>query len=425
MALVLAFITGVVSILFAASLMDHYLVKRRQYHLLWAIAFAVSFLGMLFWVLREGLGQSEFLYSLFTTAGVLIPAYFGSGMISMMFPQLLEGTIGGTEGGIKKADAFLGAIVGISVIFLILAMVAPIKTPTGCLFEGLDCLLPSHTLTTDEFLPSWLRIIGTIIAVYGGLAVLAGAVWAVVQLVRQEKEASGEASSPTMTDEGIPTEPNVLVGGLNNTVLGFKLLWQNKDFWNRDLPAQRSYSNLIVLVGMVLGALGATMNSVEGSSTHVLLFLLAGIAVYVGFLANKEVMETTPASQLRESFVAAKSLRGAPAATLAPEAGYVAAEAPVAEAPPETEPFEAAAPEEVPTAEEPEAAPREVETPEAQDPEEAPQQEPTGEEERPSAIVEPLPEPEEEGASPETEADEQAQDTEEPASDTEEETRPS
>ena len=101
MALVLAFITGILSILFAASLMDSYLVKRRQYHLIWAIAFALSFLGMLLWVLREGLGQSELLYRLFTTAGVLIPAYFGSGMISLMFPQLIEGTktltIGGTE----------------------------------------------------------------------------------------------------------------------------------------------------------------------------------------------------------------------------------------------------------------------------------------------------------------------------------------
>ena len=59
MALVLAFITGILSILFAASLMDHYLVKRRQYHLIWAIGFVLAFLGSLFWVLREGLGQSE------------------------------------------------------------------------------------------------------------------------------------------------------------------------------------------------------------------------------------------------------------------------------------------------------------------------------------------------------------------------------
>ena len=35
MAIVLAFITGVLSIIFAASMMDHYLVKRRQYHLIW------------------------------------------------------------------------------------------------------------------------------------------------------------------------------------------------------------------------------------------------------------------------------------------------------------------------------------------------------------------------------------------------------
>jgi len=397
MALVLAFITGIVSILFAASLMDHYLVKRRQYHLIWSIGFGLFFMGMLFWVLREGLGQSELLYRLwYVTGGVLVPAYFGSGMISMMYPQLLEGTIGGSEGGIKKADAFLGAIVGISVIFLILALVASIKTPTGCLFDGLDCLLPSHTLTKGEFFPSWLRVIGTIIAAYGGLAVLAGAVSAVVQLGRQGKEAGGGFASETLNDEGIPTNPNALV-----------LLWRYKNFWNRDLPAQRSYSNIIVLVGMVLGALAATMNSMEGSSTHVVLFLLAGIVVYGGFLANKEVMETTPVGQLRESLDAAKSLRGTASATLAPETDYRTAGAPVVLATPETEPAEAAAPEEVPTAEEPEAAPPEVETPEAVEPEE-----------RPSAVVETPPEPEEEGARPEAEAEEQAPDTEE-------ETRPS
>ena len=405
MAIALAFITGVLSIIFAASMMDHYLVKRRQYHLIWAIGFGLLFLGMLFWVLREGLGQSELLYSLwFVTGGVLVPAYFGSGMISMMFPQLIQGTktltIGGTERVIKKGDAFLGTLVGVSVIFLILALVAPIRTPSECLFQGLDCLLHSHTLTNGEFFPAWLRVIGTIIAIYGGLALLAGAVWAVVQLVRQEKEAGGDAVSETVTDEGMPAESNIL----SNTVLGFKLLWRKKDFWKRDLQAQRSYSNIIVLGGAVLAALSLTMNSVEGSSTHVLLFLLAGIAVYGGFLANKEIMETNPRDQLRESLDAAGIMRGAPGATLAPEVEAVTAEAPVAEAPPEPEATEAAAPEEAPAAEEPEAeepeeaAPEEP-TPEAVDTFEAIEERTSrwrgAQEEQPSATVEPAPEPEE------------------------------
>ena len=316
-------------------------------------------------------------------------------------------------------------------IFLILALVVSIRTPTGCPFVGLDCLGPSQTLTKTEFFPAWFRVIGTIISAYGGLAVLAGAVWAVAQLVRQEKEAGGEAAarpSETLTDDGIPATPNALVRGWSNTSLGFKLLWQNKDFWKRDLPAQRSYSNIIVLVGMVLGALGATMNSLEGSSTHVVLFLLAGIAVYAGFLANKEIMETSPRSQLRESFAAAKSLRGASEATLAPEAAAVTAAAPVTEAPlPESPVPEAAAPEEPPTAEA-DAASLEAETTEAEEPEEVPSEDllaEVEEEDRPSAIAEPTAEPpEEEPASPEAEAEEQAPDTEEPASDTEEETRP-
>ena len=272
---------------------------------------------MLFWVLREGLGQSELLYSLwFVTGGVLVPAYFGSGMISMMFPQLIQGTktltIGGTERVIKKADAFLGTLVGVSVIFLILALVASIQTPSECVFQGLDCLLHSHTLTNGEFFPAWLRAIGTIIAICGGLALLAGAVSAVVQLVRQEKEAGGDAASETATDEGMPAESNIL----SNTVLGFKLLWRKRSLFQKSLQAQRSYSNIIVLGGAVLAALSLTMNSVEGSSTHVLLFLLAGIAVYGGFLANKEIMETNPRDQLRESLDAAGIMRGAPSRLL-------------------------------------------------------------------------------------------------------------
>ena len=423
MALVLAFITGILGIIFAASLMDHYLVKRRQYHLLWAIGFGLFFLGMLFWVLREGLGQSELLYSLwFVTGGVLVPAYFGSGMISLMFPQLTEGTIGGVEGGLKKADAFLGTIVGISVIFLILALVAPISAPSGVCpapgIEGLDCLLPSQTLTKAEFFPIWLRAMGIIIVIYGGLALLAGAIWGVVQLVRQENEAGGGAASGTTTDEGMPAEPNIL----RNTVLGFKLLWRNKDFWKRDLQAQRSYSNLIVLGGAVLAALSLTMNSVEGSSTHVLLFLLAGIAIYGGFLANKEVMETSPSDQLRESLDAAKSMRGAPSATLAPEAAPVTTETPLAQAPPEPEATEAVAPDAAPTAEA-DAAP-----PEAAEPEQAASEEPIAEvqdEERPSAVVEEAPEPTDEEAPSDVEESDQEPGTEEPSSDTEEESRPS
>ena len=90
-------------------------------------------------------------------------------------------------------------------------------------------------------------------------------------------------------------------------MLGFRLLWQNRDFWRRELPVQRAASNIIITIGLFIGSLGATLTTFDTPAPHLGLFLVAVLVIYAGFLASKEVFETYPHLQLRESLRALRA----------------------------------------------------------------------------------------------------------------------
>ena len=234
MSLALAYVTGILSLLFAASLLDQYLTRRQPYHILWAAALVLFSTAMLLWFLRETFGLNQWVFRLwYLTGAMLVPAYLGTGFLYLMAPR-------------HVVKPILGALLVLTFATLILVLTADFRTPEGCLagLKGLECLLPPHSLTQKGFSPPWIRILGVILNLYGGLAVLAGVVWSIRPLMRAEA-SPGEAG----TVEATGSMTAALVRGYRNTVLVGNLLWQNRHFWRKDIHVQRAASNIIVTLG--------------------------------------------------------------------------------------------------------------------------------------------------------------------------------
>ena len=307
MALGLTYVTGVLSLLFAGALLDQYLTRRQPHHLLWFVAFAIFTMAIGVWFIRETFGLNQWLFRLwYLGAAMLAPAYLGTGMLYLMASR-------------RVANAFMGylAVVTIAVVAMVLS--ADLRTPNACLVGGLEvlsrleCIDPSDTLTKMGFFPPWIRVLAGILALYGGLAVVAATGWSIGLLVRNERLRTGEGAAQPV--EGEETTARTILrktgetfkGSYRNSLLGVRLLWQSRDFWRRDIPVQRAFSNLIITLGVMLTGLGLTLNSVDSSAGHMGFFLVSVIIISTGFLLSTEAFETRPHESVRDSIQTIRS----------------------------------------------------------------------------------------------------------------------
>ena len=287
MALFLAYLCGLLGLLFGASLLEQYLARRQTSHLLWGIAFLLFSAAMGIWFLRETFGLGELIYRLWYLAGVaLAPVYLGTGVVYLMVPQ-------------QARKAIVGSLLGVTLLAVIIVFVAGLTTPDGCLagLSELDCLHPDDSLASDNYLPSWTTVIVGLLNLYALLAILAGVFWALGSLGdgerrRREQAGSGAAADPAQAS---------MAANLQNIRLGASMLWQNKDFWRRDQAVQRAASYLTITVGIIIAALGYYLG-LSSSLLTLLLLLLAVLIIYGGFFADRETLPVNPKDQLRTSF---------------------------------------------------------------------------------------------------------------------------
>ena len=297
MALALSYITGILSLLFAASFLNQYLARREPQHLLWFGAFALFTMAMGMWFLRETFGLNQWILRLwFFSGAILVPAFLGTGILYLVAPRRV------------MTPVAIGLVV-VAVVALIMALATNIKTPSDCLagLKGIERLSPSHTLTQSDFFPAWLRIIGALLNLVGGVAVLAGAGWAIAALVRREP---GRVPAQASQAEAVGAWNKVkgrFQNGYRDTILGAKLLWRSRVFWRGDLEVQRAFSTLIIVLGLAVAGIGLTMNSVEGSSSHLGLFLIGALITFGGFLASREIFQTLPHNELVQSIQTIKA----------------------------------------------------------------------------------------------------------------------
>ena len=301
MSVALAFIGGILGFIFAASLLDQYLARRRTYHLLWSVALFLFSVSMLMWFLRETFGMNQWVFRLWYISGAtLTPAYLGAGAVYMLAPR-------------NVANAVMGYVLVYTVALLVMVLSAGFRTPEDCLsgLEKLECLVPSATMTKAGVLPSWVHLPAAILNYFGGVAVLAAAVWSVIPLVKAEKaRVGGEPAQPPLEAASrgswwnrTRSEAKV---AYRNTVLTGTVLWQNRDFWRRGPEVRQAASYIIITLGLVFGGLGLTLNSIDKSAPHLGLFLVGLLVIYGGFLTNREVL-TAPHRDLIDSVRTLKS----------------------------------------------------------------------------------------------------------------------
>ena len=318
MPIALAYITGVLALLFGASLVEQYLSRRQPYHLFWAVGFLLFSAAMGLWFLRETFGLNEWLFRIwYITGPTLAAAYLGTGMIFMMASR-------------KVAVAFLGYLAIVTLAAFIMILAADFRSPGDCIagltaaqagVGGLDCMQPGDTLTRMAFFPSEVRILTGILNLYGGLAILAGAIWSLSNLGRRDADSRGSTAASLPQGDSASNVMGRMMGAMNQTMkgtgLGMKVLLQNKDFWRRDESVQLSASTIIMTMGIAIAGLALTMNSVGGSSTHLALFLTAILMVYGGILASKENFDTLPHTALMETIRLVRGAGGASAVAVA------------------------------------------------------------------------------------------------------------
>lgn len=116
------------------------------------------------WFLRETFGLNQWIFRLwYLSGGMLAAAYMGTGMVYMIAPR-------------HVAHAFLGYLLVMTVAAVVLVLTAHIRTPGECIegLKGLECLLPSESLTKIGVFPPWIRVFGAVLNAYGGLAIVGG-----------------------------------------------------------------------------------------------------------------------------------------------------------------------------------------------------------------------------------------------------------
>jgi hypothetical protein len=88
MNIVLPLVSSIVSLIFAVTVLDQFLARRKPYQLIWAIGLFMFFIatGSVFWI--EAWGINETAYRLWYLFGaVLVAAYLGMGTLYLLAPR--------------------------------------------------------------------------------------------------------------------------------------------------------------------------------------------------------------------------------------------------------------------------------------------------------------------------------------------------
>ena len=246
------------------------------------MTFVLVAVSMLLWFLRETFGLSESIFRVwYITGAMLVPAFLGTGMLYLLCPQ-------------RVAHAAMGFLLVAIVAVVVLVLTASIRTPEGCAagLTKLDCLEPSDTMTMFGFMPDSIRVLRAVLNLYGGVIILGAVLSGIASMVRADSGRSGWSATLAGQD-GLHLRigrmiKEVSTGISRDIIVAGRVLWESKDFWRRDVTEQRVASDLIITLGLALGGVGLTLNSMEGSGAHLGFFLATVLAIYRGLLASRE-----------------------------------------------------------------------------------------------------------------------------------------
>jgi glucan phosphoethanolaminetransferase (alkaline phosphatase superfamily) len=219
MSIVLPLAATIVSLIFAATVLDQYFARRKAFQFVWAIGlfmFALSS-GSAFWI--EAWGLNETAYQLWYLFGaVLVAAYLGMGTLYLL---------------VWRSIAHI-----IMAILLVASFYAAFQVFTATILD-LGALLG----LSGEAMPGDVRLLTPFFNIFGTIALVGGAAYSA---------------------------------------------WV---FWRRRAMPHRVVSNILILVGAMLPAMGGTLSrfDVSSAAAHGLLILLGVTIIFIGFLRGREV----------------------------------------------------------------------------------------------------------------------------------------
>ncbi len=152
MGIVLPLASGIVSLIFALTVLDQFFARRKPYQLIWAMGLLMYFIGTgaEFWV--EAWGLNEAIYRLWYLFGaIFVAAYLGMGTLYLLTPR-------------RVAHIIMG-------ILLAASLYAAFRVFT----LGLD-MSTIHYLSSRP-MPDDVRLMARVFSYFGAIALVGGAIY--------------------------------------------------------------------------------------------------------------------------------------------------------------------------------------------------------------------------------------------------------
>jgi len=222
-------LTTIISLLFALTVLDQYLERKRPYQGIWATGLFLYAAGSLLPALW-GMGiYSEVIFRLWYWIGaMLVAAYLGMGSLYLHLRP-------------KTGHAVLIVLLAFTVIGGFLALTLPLRGDVA-LLEGqtLATLVPD-TEPPVRYYPAYVSILTALLNIFGSVVMLGSAVYGAWGFVRGKT------------------------------------------------PGFRALSNVLIAAGAFVSAAGGTLERFNLPEPHTMALLLGVLLIYMGFVRSQQV----------------------------------------------------------------------------------------------------------------------------------------
>lgn len=220
--------TSIVSLVFALTVLDQYLERRRAYQLVWSIGLILYFIASLIqgiWLL--GVDGEPVFRLWYLTGAMLVAAYLGMGSVYLHVPK-------------RAAHVVMTVLLVATVSAAVLALGTQLQGEVALLEgEALSSIVPGTE--TVRYYPAYVGILTALLNSIGALALVGFAGYSAVVFFRQSA------------------------------------------------PGYRVVSNVLIATGAMISAAGGTLERFDVPEPHSVSLLLGVVIIYAGFLRSREV----------------------------------------------------------------------------------------------------------------------------------------
>ncbi len=223
----ISLLTAAVSLVFALSVLDQFLQRRRPYQLVWTLGLLLYMAASLLQALWIAGANVEAVFRLwYLSGGMLVAAYLGMGSMYLHVP-------------VRVGHWVFAGLLALTVISGVLALAVTLQADVS-LLEGKPLASVVPGTPPQRFYPVYVGILTALLNSVGAFGLLASAVYSAVVYLR------------------------------------------------RRAPGYRVASNVLIATGAFLSAAGGTLERFDLPQPHNLALLLGVVIIYLGFMRSQE-----------------------------------------------------------------------------------------------------------------------------------------